>query len=142
MPERIIFMNIHFSITTEPQKLNTLDRLSGLGVYGSEYEAKGMPEISAGTWTLTSGTGSASLYPDSNDPNAVLTVSNFSLKDYSWSAVNYCRNHIAGFEVAFFGVPVANSGFYNEKRNLTYKPNVTHFLSNPLTQKLSHYEAL
>ena len=131
MPERIIFMTILFSITTEHQKLNTPDTLSGIGVYDSEYEAKGMPEISTGTWTLTSGTGSASLYPDSNDPNAVLTVPNFSLKDYSWSAVNYYRNYIAGFEVAFFGVPVANPGFNNEKNvnflyiNLTSHPFLT-----------------
>ncbi len=128
MPERIIFMTILISFSTEHHKLNTVYATSWEGVYGIEYEAKGMPEISAGTWTLTSGTGSASLYPDSNDPNAVLTVQNFSIKDYSWYIVNFYRNYIGGFEVAFFGVPVANSGFNNDKNailpiNLASQPS-------------------
>jgi len=130
MPERIIFMTKRLYLLTENHNLNTIDTVSGDDVYGLEYEAKGMPEISAGTWTLTSGTGSASLYPDSNDPNAINSVSDFSLKDYSLSAVNYYRNYIAGFEVAFFGVPVANSGFNNEKNVILHINLTSHPLSS------------
>lgn len=80
-----------------------------------KHKLKDLPDISAGTRTMTSGAGSATFSPDSDDPNAIVTVSEFSPEVYSRTEKSgYCIYN-AVIEVAFFRVPVANSGFPKEK---------------------------
>ena len=114
MPESSIFVTIQFFHITNFYKPSTADSGSGDDVFSLEYELKVMPDISTGTRTMNPGAGSASFYPDSNYPNAIVVVSDFNFKEFfRTEVIAYC-NTIAAIEVAFFGVPVANSGFYEE----------------------------
>jgi|GEM_PF-1008404 len=87
------------------------------------FELNAIPDISTGTWTMTSGTGSASFYPDANDPNAIVTVTDYGLKEFSWTEVNGSCSDVATIEVAFFEVPVANPGLGGEVCNRTFNLN-------------------
>jgi hypothetical protein len=79
----------------------------------SEYLFNKMPDISSGTWSMTSGAGSAILYPDSHDPYAIVKLE---------SNVRYLM--IAIIEANSFGVPAANSGFYKEKIELSERDSI------------------
>jgi len=75
---------------------------------------------------MNPGAGSASFHPDSNYPNAIVVVSDFNFKEFFRTEVNAYCDTIAAIEVAFFGAPVANSGFDKEKKcNFTYNLTVT-----------------
>ena len=46
------------------------------------------PSVGTGTWTMTSGTGTASFVPNANAPNAVATVTTYGAKVFTWTIVN------------------------------------------------------
>ncbi len=96
---------------------------SGGEVCDLHFELNAIPDISTGTWIMTSGTGSASFYPDANDPNAIVTVTEYGLKEFSWTEVNGSCSDVATIEVTFFEVPVANPGSGGEVCNRTFNLN-------------------
>jgi len=96
---------------------------SGGEVCGLHFDLNAIPDISTGTWTMTSGTGSASFYPDANDPNAVVTVTSYGLKEFSWTETNGGCSDVATIEVTFLEVPVANPGSGGEVCNRTFNLN-------------------
>jgi hypothetical protein len=115
MPESTIFMTNKMSTLTDLYNLQIIDEVSVSAVLNKGYEFKVIPDISAGTRTINSGAGSATFFPDSICPDALITVIEFSAGDYPRTEQNgYCIDN-AKIEVAFFGVPVANSGFTRQK---------------------------
>jgi len=73
-----------------------------------------MPDISSRTWSMTSGAGSAILYPDSHDPYAIVRLDH-----------NVRCLMIAAIEANSFGVQAANSGFYKDKNGLSGKESIS-----------------
>ena len=89
-----------------------------------------IPDISTGIRIMSSGTGSASFMPDTNDPDAadpllILVPGVFPL----WQSSN--RASTNANEISFFGIPVANPGFYIEEaappeKVINYPPEMIH----------------
>ncbi|MBN1387035.1 MAG: hypothetical protein JW965_01225 [Bacteroidales bacterium] len=124
MPESTIIVTNQLSFITDKYNRQISDLLLIIAVYSSGCKLKLKPDISAGTRTMNSGAGSATFCPDSCSPDARITVSEFSHGDYTLTGQNgYCIYN-AAIEVAFFGVPVANSGF-NSKKNVILHINLT-----------------
>ncbi len=119
MPGSNNFVNIISSHSTYSNGLLTRGSVSVSEAWDLEYLSYKRPDISTGTRTMTSGTGSASLYPESNDPNAITAVTCFSLRDSSRAEVVRSCTFFAADEAANFGVPAANPGF---NTNITNKP--------------------
>ena len=63
-----------------------------------------------GTWTMTSGTGTASFSPDSHSPTATVTVSEYGTKVFTWTVTNGPCSASSNVTVNFYGQPVANAG--------------------------------
>lgn len=115
MPESSIFMTNKISTLTDLNNMQTTDAVSVSAVLSWRYEFKVIPDISAGTRTMNSGAGSATFFPNSFCPPALIKVIEFNAGDYPRIEQNgYCIDN-AKIEVAFFGVPVANSGFTRQK---------------------------
>ncbi len=63
-----------------------------------------------GTWTMTSGTGTASFSPDANNPDATVTVSEYGTKVFTWTVINGICSNSSNVTVNFYEQPVANPG--------------------------------
>lgn len=121
MPGSNNFVNIISSHSTYSNGLLTRGSVSLSEAWDLEYSSYKKPDISTGTRTMTSGTGSASLYPESNDPNAITAVTCSSLRDPSRAEAGRSCTFFAAVEAANFGVPAANPGFHT---NITNKPSL------------------
>ncbi|MGM0667559.1 MAG: hypothetical protein ACQETA_09575 [Bacteroidota bacterium] len=111
MPGTNNFVNINSSLlkySCEPlvTVFNSVDELMD-----SEYLFNIMPDISTGARSMTSGAGSAILYPDSHDPDAIITADCFGHRGFSLVKDKSKCLMIAAKEDYIFGVPAANSGF-------------------------------
>ncbi|GAH28081.1 unnamed protein product, partial [marine sediment metagenome] len=63
-----------------------------------------------GTWSMTAGTGTASYSPDTNTPNAVVTVTDYGTKEFIWTEINGSCSDNQSVTVNFYELPVANPG--------------------------------
>lgn len=63
-----------------------------------------------GTWTMTSGSGTAVFSPDANTPNATVTVSEYGIKVFTWTVVKGPCSNSANVTVNFYMQPVADPG--------------------------------
>lgn len=63
-----------------------------------------------GTWTMTSGTGTATFVPSSNSPAATVTVSEYGTKVFTWTVTNGTCIASSNVTVSFSRPPVANAG--------------------------------
>ena len=63
-----------------------------VGMGGDEcdltFNFNASPTNGAGTWTMTSGSGTATYVPNANDPNAQVIVSAYGTKQFTWTEVN------------------------------------------------------
>ncbi|MBN2665873.1 MAG: gliding motility-associated C-terminal domain-containing protein [Bacteroidales bacterium] len=64
----------------------------------------------AGTWTMTSGTGTATFMPSANSPAATVTVSEYGTKVFTWTVTNGTCTASSDVTVSFSSPPVANAG--------------------------------
>jgi len=84
-----------------------------------------IPDISTGIRTLSSGTGSASFMPDTNDPDAADTLLVLVPGIFpSWQNSNSASSDAN--EISFFGIPAANPGFDIEVFAFSEKGAVIH----------------
>ncbi len=79
---------------------------------GTEFGLQAVTGSSVGTgiWTMTSGTGTASWSPDEHSPNAVVTVSEYGTKVFTWTVINGICSSSSNVTVNFYEQPVANAG--------------------------------
>ena len=63
-----------------------------------------------GTWTMTSGTGTATFSPDSQSPTATVTVSDYGTKIFTWTVTNGPCSASSNVTVNFYEQPLANAG--------------------------------
>lgn len=63
-----------------------------------------------GTWTMTSGTGTAAFGPNPNTPSALVTVTEYGTKIFTWTVVNGQCESSDNVTVNFYQQPVAEAG--------------------------------
>jgi gliding motility-associated-like protein len=85
---------------------------SGGDACGFEFGLHAVAGSSAGTgtWTMTRGTGTAYFSPNSNSPDATVTVSDYGTKVFTWTVMNGICSSSSSVTVNFYQQPVANAG--------------------------------
>jgi gliding motility-associated-like protein len=63
-----------------------------------------------GTWSMTSGTGTATFSPNATSPTATVTVSEYGTKIFTWTVTNGPCSASSSVTVNFYQQPVANPG--------------------------------
>ena len=63
-----------------------------------------------GTWTMTSGEGTATFSPDAHSPTATVTVSDYGTKVFTWTVTNGPCTASSNVAVNFYEQPLANAG--------------------------------
>lgn len=86
------------------------DTGSGGTICGVSFDLRAEPSIGTGTWTMTSGTGTAAFSPGANDPEARVTVSDYGTKVFTWTEMNGQCTGSANVTVSFYQQPVADAG--------------------------------
>jgi hypothetical protein len=83
--------------------------------------AGNMPTVGVGTWTQTSGPGTATFSPSSNTPGATATVTAFGTYVFTWTIHNgNCPDSMASAQVTFDANPTtANAGADQEVCSLS-----------------------
>ncbi|MCF8222353.1 MAG: gliding motility-associated C-terminal domain-containing protein, partial [Bacteroidales bacterium] len=64
--------------------------------------------VGTGTWTMTSGTGTATFLPDATDPNATVEVSEYGTKEFTWTETNGSCTDAAAITIGFYPLPGAD----------------------------------
>ncbi|MCF8224228.1 MAG: hypothetical protein K9J25_13915, partial [Bacteroidales bacterium] len=78
------------------------------------------PTVGTGTWTMTSGTGTATFLPDATDPNATVEVTEYGTKEFTWTETNGSCTDAATVQVNFYEQPVANAGSGGDECDLDF----------------------
>jgi gliding motility-associated-like protein len=86
------------------------DAGSGGTVCGLSFDLRAEPSIGTGSWTMTSGTGTAAFSPNANDPDARVTVSSYGAKVFTWTEMNGQCTGSDNVTVSFYQQPVADAG--------------------------------
>jgi trimeric autotransporter adhesin len=88
--------------------------LANAGAGGNEcdldFVLNALPSLGIGTWTMISGTGNAVFAPSANTPSAVVTVSEYGTKLFTWTEVNGICTGSDTITVNFYQQPTANAG--------------------------------
>jgi gliding motility-associated-like protein len=74
------------------------------------FRFSAIPSIGAGTWSKTTGTGTAIFSPDANTANAVVTVSEYGTYTFTWTEVSNSCSRSAAITVNFYQQPIAEAG--------------------------------
>ncbi len=74
---------------------------------------------------MTVGTGTASFVPSANDPNALVTVSEFGAKEFSWKEINGTCADSAAITVNFYEQPLPNAGSGGDECDLDFQLQAT-----------------
>jgi gliding motility-associated-like protein len=77
---------------------------------GLESFLRATPSVGVGTWTLTSGPGTATFTPDANSANTMVEVSEYGTYGFTWTEVNGTCSSSAEVIVNFLEVPAADAG--------------------------------
>jgi gliding motility-associated-like protein len=88
--------------------------LANAGTGGDEcdlnFVLNAVPSVGIGTWTMTSGTGTAIFTPGANSPSATVVVSEYGTKEFTWIEANGLCADTSVVTVNFYQQPVANAG--------------------------------
>jgi gliding motility-associated-like protein len=84
------------------------------------FQLSAVPSIGVGTWTMTNGTGTAAFNPSANSPSAVVEVSEYGTKEFTWIELNGTCSDTAVITVNFYEQPVANPGSGGNNCGLDY----------------------
>jgi hypothetical protein len=74
--------------------------------------------VGVGSWTMTAGSGFANFIPNSNDPSAVVTVSQYGQYEFTWTEDNGICSSSDAVTVDFYLQPVANAGVVADQCDL------------------------
>ncbi|GAF84858.1 unnamed protein product, partial [marine sediment metagenome] len=85
-----------------------------------DFTLNAIPSVGTGTWTMTSGTGTASYSPNANDPAAVVTVTKYGTKEFTWTEINGTCSDAAVIVVNFYQQPVADAGTGGDECDLDF----------------------
>jgi len=91
-----------------------LQPVANAGTGGDEcdmdFVLNALPSTGTGTWTMTSGTGTAIFAPGVNSPAATVTVSDYGTKIFRWIEASGLCADTSEVTVNFYQQPVANAG--------------------------------
>jgi gliding motility-associated-like protein len=90
---------------------------------GTDYYFKAVPSIGIGTWTKTSGPGTATFSPSENYPTALVSVSEYGQYTFQWKEVNGTCSDSASINVTFVEAEAANAGNGGLECDLDFKLN-------------------
>jgi gliding motility-associated-like protein len=97
-------------ITNTVHPLPKADAGSGGNECDLDFVFKAAPTIGTGTWSLTSGPGTATFAPDANSPTATVTVTEYGTYTFTWTEVIGTCSNSNTITVNFYMQPVANAG--------------------------------
>jgi gliding motility-associated-like protein len=88
--------------------------LANAGAGGNEcdmdFALNALPSIGIGTWNMISGTGTAVFAPNANTPSAIVSVTEYGTKLFTWTEVNGICTGTDTITVNFYQQPTANAG--------------------------------
>jgi len=84
---------------------------TGLTVCGLDYTLQAIPSVGTGSWSLSDGADAVVFTPDSEDPNALVTVPGYGDYSFIWTEVNGVCYDSASIDITFVNSPTANAGF-------------------------------
>jgi len=87
-------------VTTEPGGNNC----------GLEFYLSATKNVGVGTWTMVSGSGTATFRPDANSPSTMVTVNSYGTYSFKWTAVNGTCSASSTVTVKFIEQPSADAG--------------------------------
>lgn len=90
-----------------------------------DFELDAVPSIGTGTWTMVSGTGTATFTPSANSPESIVTVSEYGTKEFQWKEVNGLCSDSAIITVNFYQQPSADAGTGGNNCGNEYNLNAT-----------------
>ncbi|MBN2349568.1 MAG: hypothetical protein JXJ22_12045, partial [Bacteroidales bacterium] len=94
-------------------------------VCGLEYTLNATLSSGTGTWTKTTGTGTAGFDTDANDPGAIVTVSEFGSYTFTWTEINGPCSDDSTITITFYEPPIANPGAGGNVCGLEFTLNAT-----------------
>jgi gliding motility-associated-like protein len=97
-------------ITNIVNTLPTANAGSGGNECDLTFTLNAVPSIGTGTWTLTTGPGTASFAPNANSPTATVTVSEYGTYTFTWTEVIGTCSRSSVITVNFYLQPVVNAG--------------------------------
>ena len=97
-------------ITNTVNTLPTANAGTGGNVCDLIFKFNAVASIGAGTWTLTTGPGTATFAPDANTATATVTVSEYGTYTFKWTEVSGACSNSSTITVNFYQQPVANAG--------------------------------
>jgi len=101
----------------------TADAGSGGDECDLDFVLQATSSVGTGVWTMTDGTGTAMFSPNTNYSNAVVTVTEYGTKEFTWTEVNGTCSDTATIEVNFFEQPVTNAGTGGDECDLDFVLN-------------------
>jgi gliding motility-associated-like protein len=87
------------------------------------FRFSAVPSIGLGTWTRTSGPGTASFAPNANTANATVTVSEYGSYTFTWTELNDPCSSSSVISVNFYLQPTANAGTGGNNCGLGFRLN-------------------
>jgi gliding motility-associated-like protein len=101
----------------------TADAGSGGNECDLNFIFNATPSVGAGSWTLTSGPGTAVFSPNANTPNATVVVSAYGTYTFTWTEINGTCSNSSTISVNFNRQPVANPGPGGNECDLNFRFN-------------------
>ena len=90
---------------------------------GLEFNLRAVPSIGTGTWTLHSGTGTATFTPDASSFDARVAVSAYGTYVFRWTELNGTCSTNSDVSVTFIQQPSANAGNGGDECDLDFMLN-------------------
>jgi gliding motility-associated-like protein len=98
---------------------------TGGSVCGLNFKFNAVPSTGIGTWTKTTGPGTASFAPNSNTATATVTVSEYGTYTFNWTEANGQCTSTSAVTVNFYLPPIANAGTGGNNCGLAFNLNGT-----------------
>ncbi len=83
------------------------------------YQLSAVPSVGNGSWSQTSGPGSA-VFTNISDPASQVTVTNYGTYTFTWTEVNGTCSSTDAMSVTFFEQPVADAGTGGDECDLNF----------------------
>lgn len=87
---------------------------------GLSFQLGAVPSIGTGTWTQTSGPGTASFAPNANAANAIASVTSYGTYTFRWTEVNGACSSFAQVTVNYYQQPSASAGTGGSECDLSF----------------------
>jgi gliding motility-associated-like protein len=98
---------------------------TGGNVCDLNFKFSAVPSTGIGTWTKTTGPGTATYSPNENTANATVAVTEFGAYTFTWTEMNGQCSSSSAITVNFYLQPVANAGTGGNNCGLGYRFNAS-----------------